>query len=144
MRQRKEITANYSSVFINGKTLRMPIIDTEPITELKYPEFYDVGINSLCYGRCPYCYTCATNKGVNFSNIVEKIKSFFGSMDLNERPYQVALGGSGEPTLHDKFIGVLKTFHDLNIAPNYTTNRMHLNDEIIDATKKYCGGVLIS
>lgn len=144
MRTRREISANYSSVFLNGKTLRIPIESAKPITELRFPEFYDVGINSLCYGKCPYCYTCATTKGKNFDNIIEKIYSFFGTMDLNQRPYQVALGGSGEPTLHDKFIEVLEAFNNLQITPNYTTNGMHLSKEIINATKKYCGGVAIT
>ena len=144
MRTRKEPTANYSSVFINGKTIRIPIDKTKTITELRYPEFLDVGINSKCAGGCTYCYTSATSKGYNFHNIVEKIHTFFGTLDMNQRPYQVALGGSGEPTLHDKFIEVLETFHSLSIVPNYTTNGMHLSDKVIDATKKYCGGVAIT
>ena len=33
---------------------------------------------------------------------------------------------------------------DLDIMPNYTTNGMHLTDEVIQATKDYCGGVAVS
>ena len=69
--------SNYSAIYVNGGTLRMPIDTRKPIKELEWPEFYDVGINSLCYGNCPYCYTCATSKGKNFINIIGKIKHFF-------------------------------------------------------------------
>lgn len=143
-RTRREESANYSSIFINGKTLRFAIDKNKPITELRWPEFFDVGINSKCFAGCPTCYTSATSKGTNFPNIIEKINRFFGPMTLNQRAYQVALGGSGEATIHPDFIEVLKTFHDLQIVPNYTTNGMHLNDSIIEATIKFAGGVALS
>ena len=60
------------------------------------------------------------------------------------RPYQVAIGGAGEPTLHPDFCEVLKTSRELDIMPNYTTNGMHLSDKILYATKEYCGGVAVS
>lgn len=141
---RVEESANYKGVFFQGKTIRIPLDELKPITELKYPEFYDVGINSLCYGRCDYCYTCATSKGYNFPNILNKINGFFGKMTPNQRPFQVAIGGSGEATLHPDFIKVLELFHQLGIVPNYTTNGMHLSDDIVEATKKYCGGVALT
>jgi MoaA/NifB/PqqE/SkfB family radical SAM enzyme len=144
MRNRKEPSANYSSVYINGKTLRIPIDPSKPITELRFPEFLDVAINSKCLAYCPNCYTSATKHGKNFENVVSKINDIFGPMSLNERVYQVALGGAGEPTMHDDFVGVLKAFHKFEIVPNYTTNGMHLSEEIIDATKKYAGGVAVS
>jgi sulfatase maturation enzyme AslB (radical SAM superfamily) len=144
MRTRREPAANYSSIFLNGKTLRIPIDKDKTITELRFPEFYDVAINSWCAGRCPYCYTSATTKGTHFKEIIEKIYSFFGEMDENQRPYQVALGGAGEPTAHPLFQQVLKTFRDLNIVPNYTTNGMHLSEKVLNWTKEYCGGVAIT
>jgi sulfatase maturation enzyme AslB (radical SAM superfamily) len=144
MRTRREEFANYSSIFLDGKTLRIPLDKDKPITELHWPEFYDVGINSVCYAKCPWCYTSSTPKGINFDNIIDKIYDFFGKMTLNQRAFQVAIGGSGEATVHPKFIEVLETFSKLEIVPNYTTNAMHLSDKVIEATKKYCGGVAIS
>lgn len=56
IKTRREETANYSSVFFNGKTIRNPIDSTKPITELKYPEFYDVSLGNKCEtGKCPWC-----------------------------------------------------------------------------------------
>lgn len=144
MKTRREPAANYSSIFLNGKTLRIPIDSTKPITELEYPEFLDVAINSQCRAGCKFCYTSAVKTGVNFSDVQGKVNSYFGSMTENQRPYQVAIGGAGEPTLHPEFIPILATFRGLGILPNYTTNGMHLTDEILEATKEYSGGIALS
>ena len=143
-RSRKQPESNYSAVFVNGTTLRVPLNADKPITELAWPEFYDVGINSYCAAACPFCYTDAKKSGINFSEIIEKIYRFFGQMTPNQRPFQVALGGSGESTAHPDFINVLRSFHELSIVPNYTTNAMHITPELIAATKEFCGGVAIS
>jgi hypothetical protein len=144
MRSRIEESANYKSVFINGKTLRFAIDNSKPITELRWPEFYDLGINTRCYAKCPMCYTSATNKGVNYKNVVEKVYKFFGNMTLNQRPYQIAIGASGEATLHPDFVPLLRALNELEIVPNYTTNAMHFTDKLMEETVKYCGGVAIS
>lgn len=90
------------------------------------------------------CYQDAKESGKHADNLVERLKGYFGSLDKNQKPFQVAIGGGGEPTLHPDFIEALKALKDIDIVPNYTTNGMHLTDEIIDATKKYCGGVAVS
>lgn len=144
MRIRKEVEANYCAVFDEGKTIRMPINPELPITELRFPEFLDVACNSKCYGNCNFCYTSSLKSGTNFTDVVGKIFSFFGSLELNQRPFQVALGGAGEPTLHPDFPKVLKAFKSLEIVPNYTTNGMHMSEEVLDATEEYCGGVALS
>jgi sulfatase maturation enzyme AslB (radical SAM superfamily) len=137
--------SNYSAIYVDGSTIRIPLDPQKEITELQWPEFYDVGINTLCYGACPYCYTCAISTGKNFENVPEKIQSFFGSMTENQRPFQVALGGSGEPTLHPDFYEICRCFYQLGITPNYTTNGMHLNKkDVLEATKEFCGGVAVT
>ena len=144
MKVRKFIDKNYKSIFHKGKTIRIAIDGTKPIEELDYPEFYDVAINDKCNAGCKYCYVSAMKSGSNWENITERIYNFFSKMDPNQRPFQVALGGHGEPTMHPEFINVLKTFNDLGIVPNYTTNGMHLTKDIIEATKTYSGGVAVS
>jgi hypothetical protein len=136
---------NYKALFVNGKTMRLRHDQSMPITcSNKYPEFMDVAINDLCYGACPYCYVEATHKGKNYSNVLGKIDHYFGSMTENQRPFQVAIGGAGEPTLHPEFPQILERFAYYGILPNYTTNGMHLNQEILDATVKYSGGVALT
>lgn len=139
--------SNYKSVYFNGKTLRISIKHGEPITELKYPEFYDVKITERCNGACPYCYMDSKSEDSDYQNVLTKIDDYFGSMDENQRPFQVAIGG-GEPTIAPYFINTLRAFNKLDITPNYTTNGMFIDgknrDAIILATKQYCGGVAVS
>jgi len=143
---------NYRGIWYNGKTIRVALDPKKPITELEYPEFYDVKLTGYCKGNCPWCYMDSKETGCHYDNVIQKIKDFFGPMSANERPFQVAIGG-GEPTSHPDFIEVLKTFKELGIEPNYTTNGMFVSphelaseEEIntLVATKKYCGGVAVS
>ena len=143
MRVRIHPNYNYKAIFFNGKTLRIAIDPTKDIYGLPHPEFYDIKITNKCFGNCPYCYQNSTRNDEHFDNIIEKTKEFFGPLSDNNKPFQVAIGG-GEPTLHPNFIELLKTFKELGIEPNYTTNGMNLTDEILEATKEYCGGVAIS
>lgn len=140
---------NYRGIWYNGKTVRIALDPSKPITELDYPEFYDVKITQFCEGGCPWCYQDSKNTDRHSTDIIEKISTFFGPMSSNERPFQVAIGG-GEPTSHPEFIESLKTFKNLGIEPNYTTNGMWAlgnlcdRESILSATKKYCGGVAVS
>lgn len=135
--------SNYRSVYINGKTLRTVIDPKKPIVELKYPEFYDVKITSRCTGGCPWCYMDSKEEDGHVVDAVEKIKDYFGPMNMNQRPFQVAIGG-GNPNEHPDFPEILRTFHELGITPNYTTNGYGLSDEVMEATKQFCGGVAVS
>lgn len=134
---------NYRAFFINGKTLRVPINKEKPIEELDFPEFYDVRITNKCRGNCSYCYMSSLKNSPHAENLCENIKSYFGKLNENERPFQVAIGG-GEPTEHPEFLNSLKTFYELGIVPNYTTNGMCVTKEVLEETKKYCAGVAIT
>lgn len=135
---------NYKAIFHNGKTLRLQYDTAKDIDELEYPEFMDIAINSLCFGSCPYCYVSATRGGKNYVRVLDKIDSYFGSLSENQRPFQVAIGGAGEPTLHPKFPQILQKFYELGIMPNYTTNGMHLSSKVMAATRNYSGGVAVT
>jgi MoaA/NifB/PqqE/SkfB family radical SAM enzyme len=137
---------NYRAIFNseNGQTIRQKFHSNLPYKPLEFPEILDISLGTKCFANCSFCYTSAIKNGENYENVVEKIENFFGKQSENERPFQVAIGGGGEPTLHPKFVEVLKSFHGLGIMPNYTTNGMHLNNKIIKATKKYSGGVAVS
>lgn len=139
--------SNYRSIYFNGKSIRIALDPSKPITELEYPEFYDVKITGYCQGKCPWCYMDSKEDDPYYPQAVQKIKSFFRPMTENQRPFQVAIGG-GEPTSHPFFEEILETFYDLGITPNYTTNGMFSenedHDSIIEATKDYCGGVAVS
>ena len=148
IKTREFAVSNYRGIWFNGKTIRIALDHTKPITELEFPEFYDVKITSQCDGKCPWCYMDSKETDQHCASAVQKIKDYFGPMSENERPFQVAIGG-GEPTSHPEFVDILKTFKELGIEPNYTTNGMNLDygfncRSILDATQEYCGGVAVS
>lgn len=149
IKTRIEEEANYRAIWCNGKTLRFAIDPTKPITELKYPEFYDIKVTGNCEGKCPYCYMDSKPE-VHYEDIVGKVRGFFSGMTPNQLPFQVALGG-GEPTSHPDFIELLRVLkEEFDICPNYTTNGMWVNshndycESLLHFTRKYCGGVAIS
>lgn len=153
IKKRIEKEANYRAIWCNGKTLRFAIDPKKPITELKYPEFYDIKVTGNCEGACPWCYMDSKVE-VHYDDIINKTRKFFNNIPEEQLPFQVALGG-GEPTSHPDFIELLKVLkEEFDITPNYTTNGMWTSpesddgtlkeQEIINATLNYCGGVAIS
>ena len=101
-------------------------------------------VKGVVVHNCNYCYTSATKFGSNFVEIVNKAHTVWGSLPENERPFQIAIGGAGESTIHPDWIEFVKEVKSLGIMPNYTTNGMHLSPEILKATQDYCGGVALS
>lgn len=146
MKIREFPNKNYRAIFNEKtkKTLRIALDPTKPILPLDYPEILDISLGTKCLANCSYCYTDASTYGVNYSKVPQKVLKWFGSMTPNQRPFQVAIGGGGEPTLHPEFPQVLYNFATMGIVPNYTTNGMHLSKDILTATKNYCGGVALS
>ncbi len=136
--------SNYRALFFNGKTIRQKFDDNKPFMSIPHPEIEDVAINSQCFANCSYCYTSATKHGKNFENIIEKANNVWGSLSLNDRPNQIAIGGAGESTIHQDWVEFVKTVRNIGIVPNYTTNGMHLSENILKATADYCGGVAVS
>ena len=137
---------NYRAIFNqkSGQTIRIALNPSIPIGSLEHPELLDVSFGTKCLANCSFCYTSAIKNGVNYPNLVGKIEKWFGSLDNNQRPFQVAIGGGGEPTLHPEFPDAVKKFRELGIMPNYTTNGMHLTEEVMKATIDHCGGVAVS
>ena len=145
MRIRNFPDLNYRAIFTEtGKTIRTKYDRSKPFGQQLRPEIEDVAFNNKCLANCSYCYTSALKTGENFPDIVEKIYTHYGAMPREERPFQVAIGGAGEPTLHPDFVEGLIAYRMLGIMPNYTTNGMHLTPEVLWATNEFCGGVALS
>lgn len=138
---------NYKAIHFKGNTLRLALDPDKPITELAYPEFYDVKVTSNCGGKCPYCYQSSNENDPNPVGIVGKFVGYFSKFNKNQMPFQIAFGG-GEPTNHPDFVELLAACSSLGIVPNYTTNGLWAYDDraadILTATTKYCGGVAVS
>lgn len=136
--------SNYYGFYNRGKTMRCQIDPSKPILPLNPPEIEDVAINNLCHAKCSFCYVSAEKSGQNFPNIVDKIHDHYGNLPKEHRPFQVAMGGAGEPTLHPDLIPAMEAFHSLGITPNYTTNGMHLSAELLEATRRLGSSVGVS
>ena len=148
---------NYNALWCNLKTVRL---GEGKALELpaNESEFYDVGINTKCNAECPFCYVSASGQGINYPDICETWKKWMDTfwekqedrVLLTNKPFQIAIGSTGEPTIHPEFCDFLKTVYESGVVPNYTTNgiilskKTPLSASIIEATRKYVGGVAVS
>ena len=151
---------NYKALWNNLTTIRVGDDEGE-IKELPalLSEFYDVGITTRCNLECPFCYVSAGKGGEDFKNICEIWKLWMKGYPEEHikritktlRPFQVAIGSCGEPTLHPEFSEFLQTVYETNVVPNYTTNGIILSNyddplcqKILEYTKNFVGGVAVS
>lgn len=138
-------TSNYNFVgdTKTGATYRWGTsINSDPISA-PWPELADISISNHCSKQCSFCYRNSKPDG-SFMSVAdyEFILSQLTDPKLGG-VFQVAIGG-GEPTEHPDFIKILKTTKAHKIIPNYTTNGLKINKDIIEATQKFCGAIAIS
>ena len=112
----------------------------EPFCNVESPELLDISITNYCEKACEFCYRESSVKGQHMClNDYKKIIVQASELGV----FQVALGG-GNPNQHPDFIEILKMTRENGIVPSYTTNGHGINDDIIKATKMYCGAVAVS
>lgn len=155
---------NYNAIWCNLKTIRLGEGKADALPPAE-SEFYDVGINTKCNAECPFCYVSASGKGVNYPNICETwnkwMETFWekkkDNVTITNKPFQIAIGSTGEPTVHPDFCHFLRTVYASGVVPNYTTNGIILSDwstpgaanyelanKILAYTAAYVGGVAVS
>ena len=114
-----------------------------------FPELLDVGImghcihgkEGLCLKAGVECYqdglhSRQSNMELNdFMQIVEQCRG---------RTYQIALGGCGDPDMHEHFEEILKACRDNGIVPNFTTSGLGMTAVKALICGKYCGAVAVS
>lgn len=148
---------NYRAIWGNLKTIR---VGTGVAKELPpdMAEFYDVGINTVCNAECDFCYVSAGHGGINYLDICEtweKWMNLYETVEENgviytNKPFQIAIGSTGEPTIHPDFCKFLRTVYNTGVVPNYTTNGLiiakdsDLSARILATTQDYVGGVAVS
>lgn len=122
--------------------------DSSPVFRRSFPSLLDIGIMGHCpngkAGICAkagiQCYQNAPNstrenmKLDDFKNIIDQCK---------DKVFQVALGGAGDPNLHENFKEIVEYCRENDIVPNYTTSGFNLTDEQVEISKK-CGAVAVS
>lgn len=105
------------------------------------PELMDISITNWCDRGCPHCYKASNKSGKHLS--IDEYRTIMQQAS-QMKVFQVALGG-GNPNQHPNFCEVIRiTREEYNIVPSYTTNGKGLSDDVLDATKKYCGAVAVS
>nr|DAW84349.1 MAG TPA: putative Fe-S oxidoreductase [Caudoviricetes sp.] len=150
---------NYNAFWLPSlKTLRLGGGVAKELPPSK-SEFYDVGINTLCNAECPFCYVSASGRGINYPNICETWKKWMdtftekkvdgGVITITDKPFQIAIGSTGEPTIHPEFCEFLETVYLSGVVPNYTTNGISLSnertrDKLLEYTSGFVGGVAVS
>jgi hypothetical protein len=147
---------NYNALWFNLKTIRLGSGVAKELPA-DMAEFYDVGINTLCNAECPFCYVSASHKGINYPDICETWKKWMymyqsevkdGTV-FTSKPFQIAIGSTGEPTIHPDFCKFLETVYNTGVVPNYTTNGITLSNiktsrELLEYTRNFVGGVAVS
>lgn len=114
-----------------------------------FPQLLDIGIMGSCpngkLGICAksgvQCYQNGLTTSlpdmslIDYESIMKQCKG---------RTFQIALGGRGDPNLHNDFEGILKCTRKYGLVPNYTTSGINLTDKQIELTKSFCGAVAVS
>lgn len=105
---------------------------------LELPSMIDCGIMGHCLNNCIFCYQGDSNQPnmslENFKRIVDETKHHVN---------QIALGGRGDPNLHENFKQIVEYARNNNVVPNYTTSGKNLTNEQVSISK-LCGAVAVS
>lgn len=139
----------------SGSYLRLNIIDDEgkdtgedPFMA-SFPHLLDIGIMGHCAhglsGACSLagiqCYQSGGKINApnmtfeNFKKIADQCKG---------RVHQFALGGRGDPDMHEHFEEILMYARKLGIIPNITTSGFGLDEKKAKLIAKYCGAAAVS
>lgn len=112
----------------------------EPFWSEDGPELLDISITNYCEHGCSFCYRQSnkTGKHISYADMYNIVIQAAECGVL-----QIALGG-GNPNQHPQFIEILQVIREAGIVPSYTSNGEGLTDDILKATKKYCGAMALS
>lgn len=114
-----------------------------------FPELLDVGIMGHCaHGKSGLCsksgVQCYQN-GIEISENNMPLRSFKRIIDeCRGKTFQVALGGRGDPDMHEEIEEIMKYARENGVIPNFTTSGFGLKKELLPAIKEYCGAVAVS
>lgn len=149
MKSRIVPESNYRSIWLpSGKTIRIAIDPSKPITELEYPEFFDISLNgSSCFGGCQFCLVDSTlittidgKKKISDINIGDTV------INVNHKTFSIMTNVVDQ--IHKtKFVGdliviTLENGNELKITPNHkvysmqrgwiTAGELKSDDELLD------------
>lgn len=139
-----------TGLYIRSNVLDEKSTDTgrEPFMA-SFPHLLDVGImghcehgkTGLCLQSGVQCYQNGLNRWqpnmrlVDFKRIVRECEG---------KVYQFALGGRGDPDMHEHFHAILAYCREHGIIPNMTTSGYGLTPAKARLIKNYCGAAAVS
>ena len=139
----------------SGFYYRTGVIDEHGIDSKKdpfmgsYPHLLDVGIMGHCvHGQTGLCLQAGIQcyqDGLHKTQDNMRLEDFKTIVDQSkDKMFQIALGGRGDPDMHEEFEEILAYCRANEIIPNMTTSGYGLTDENADLMKRYCGAVAVS
>lgn len=114
-----------------------------------FPHLLDIGIKGYCEhglsGKCydagVYCY----QQGASIKSEDMALKDYSRIIKQCEnKVFQVALGGRGDPDCHKDYEAILYETRQVNVIPNITTSGFLFSKEKARITKQYCGAAAVS
>ena len=114
-----------------------------------FPELLDIGIMGHCaHGQSGLCLQSGVECYQNGLGLIEPnmpFEDFKAIIDeCRGRTFQIALGGRGDPDMHEDFLQIIKYARDNGVVPNFTTSGFGLDEHLLPDIKKYCGAVAVS
>jgi radical SAM protein with 4Fe4S-binding SPASM domain len=114
-----------------------------------FPELLDIGIMGHCaHGKSGLCLQsgveCYQN-GLGYEEPNMSLERFRRIIDqCRGRTFQVALGGRGDPDMHEDIVEILRYARENGVVPNFTTSGFGLKESLLPSVKEYCGAVAVS
>jgi radical SAM protein with 4Fe4S-binding SPASM domain len=154
-------THSYVSIFdpLSGMSVRSNVYapdgtDTgrDPF-RASFPELLDIGIMGHCAhglsGRCLQSGVECYQDGLHIQQPNMPLARFRQIIDQCQgRTFQVALGGRGDPDMHEDFAAILEYARICGVVPNFTTSGYGLGnglqDGLLPVIKASCGAVAVS
>lgn len=123
---RYDVQSDYWTIYNQGDGTRIRFRltpgskDFGVVPKASAPEMVDLKITDCCHSGCQFCYQNSTPEGkhADYYSMYSIVQALAGL-----KVFEVAIGG-GEPTLHPKFIEILKDFREAGIIPNFSTKNL--------------------
>jgi len=114
-----------------------------------FPELLDIGIMGHCaHGRSGLCLKSGVECYQNGLEVAEDNMSFerFARIidECRGRTFQVALGGRGDPDMHERFADIVRYARTNSVVPNFTTSGFGLSAALLPVIRENCGAVAVS
>jgi radical SAM protein with 4Fe4S-binding SPASM domain len=122
---------------------------TEDPFMASFPPLLDIGIMGHCEhglsGKCLENGIQCYQDGLHIKRPNMKLEDFKRIIDeCSGRVFQIALGGRGDPDMHEEFEEILAYSRMNGIVPNLTTSGYCLTKEKAEIIKRYCGAAAVS